>query len=152
MMNQQPKLNMKISNYRNHNALILMITGVLLIYSYTDSPAISSEARLSRAGVASSAFAQINKGSARLTIRRFPNLGNNVVVVLTIDGVAVTPIGYGHTYDGLLPAGRHVLSVSSTPNLIWRTSGQMTLDVRNGQTYTFTAMDDGSGDLILKGG
>jgi hypothetical protein len=151
-MNQQPKLNMKISNYRNHNALILMITGVLFISSYAASPAMSFEVRSHRTAVAQSAFAQSVNGSANLIIRRIPNLGNNVIVALYIDGVAAAPIGYGHTYKAFLPAGRHVLSVQSTPDPKWRTPWQMTLNVRNGQSYTFIAMDDGSGSLILKGG
>jgi hypothetical protein len=63
-----------------------------------------------------------------------------------------TSIAYGHTYEGLLPPGRHVLSVLPTPNPRWKIPWQTTLNVQNGQTYNFTAMGDGSGLLILTGG
>jgi len=74
-----------------------------------------------------------------------------VIVDLYVDGVAVPPIGYGRTYEGFLPPGRHVLSVLPTPSPKWSTPWQMTLDVRTGQTYSFTAMGDGGGHLILEG-
>ena len=143
---------MKIYNYRSRNALILMITCVLFLSRYAASPAMSSDAQSRRIAVVPLAFAQSIKDPAHLVVRRIPNLGNNVIVVLYVDGVAVTPIGYGHTYEGFLPPGRHVLSVLSTPDPRWRAPWQTTLDVRTGQTYNFTAVDDGSGDLVLKGG
>jgi hypothetical protein len=74
-----------------------------------------------------------------------------VAVDLSIDGVAVQPITYGQTYEGFLPSGRHVLSVVATPNPKWPKPSQIILNVRNGRTYSFTAMGDGSGHLILKG-
>jgi hypothetical protein len=77
-------------------------------------------------------------------------LGYNVVVQLWIDGVPAGPIGYGHTYEGFLAQGRHILSVLPAPNPRSRIPWQMTLDVRSGQTYTFTAMGY-SGDLVLDG-
>jgi hypothetical protein len=89
------------------------------------------------------------KHSARLIIRRIPNLGNHVIVDLYVDGAAVADIGYGRTYEGFLRPGRHVLSVLPTPHAKWLTPWQMTLDVRKGQTYSFTATGDHSGDLIL---
>jgi hypothetical protein len=64
-------------------------------------------------------------------------------------GVALANIGYGRTYEGFLPSGRHVLSVLPTPHPKWPTPWQMVLDVRSGQTYTFTAMGN-SGHLVLK--
>ncbi|HEY8650598.1 MAG TPA: hypothetical protein VIL70_06755 [Chthoniobacterales bacterium] len=85
-------------------------------------------------------------------IHRVADLGNNLIVRLWIDDVAVASIAYGHTYEGLLPPGRHVLSVLPTPNPRWKIPWQMTLNVRNGQTYNFTAVGDGSGYMILKGG
>jgi hypothetical protein len=143
---------MKTSNYRNRNALILMITCVLFLSKYTAGQAMSSDAQSRRLAVARPSFAQPVKDPARLIIQRIPNLGNNVIVDLYVDGVPVAVIGYGHTYDGFLPPGRHVLSVLPTPNPKWPIPWQMTLHVRDGQTYSFTAMGDGSGDLILKGG
>jgi hypothetical protein len=143
---------MKISNYHGQNALILMIACGLFFSSYAASPGMSPDARSNRVAFAPSAVAHPVKDIPNLIIRRIPNLGNNVIVVLYVDGVVVTPIGYGHTYEGFLPPGRHVLSVLSTPDPRWRAPWQTTLDVRTGQTYNFTAVGDGSGDLVLKGG
>jgi hypothetical protein len=150
-MTEGNKTIMKTSNYHSRNALILMITCVLFLSRYAASQAMASDAQPRRVAVARSAFSQPLKDPARLIIRRIPNLGYNVIVDLYVDGVAVAPIAYGHTYEGVLPSGRHVLSVLPTPSPKWQTPPQMTLDVRHGQTYSFTAMGDGSGYLILKG-
>lgn len=143
---------MKTSNYQSRNALILMITCVLFLSRYAANQAMAFEPQSRRVAAARSAVAQPLKDPARLIIRRIPNLGYNVIVDLYVDGVAVAPIGYGRTYEGVLPAGRHVLSVLPTPSPKWQTPWQITLDVRNGRTYSYTAMGDGSGYLILKGG
>jgi hypothetical protein len=88
-------------------------------------------------------------GAARLVIRRIPDLGKTVAVNLSIDGVPVAIILYGHTYEGFLSPGRHVLSVFPTPNPKYPNPWKMTLDARSGHTYTFTA-DGDSGHLILQ--
>ncbi|MEY2439072.1 MAG: hypothetical protein QOI34_457 [Verrucomicrobiota bacterium] len=142
---------MKIFNYRSRKAMTVIMC-VLFLSRYAASQAMSADARSSRVAVESSAFTQSVKDPARLIVRRIPNLGNNVVVNLCVDGVPFAAVAYGHTYDGSLPLGRHVLSVKPTPNPKWPAHWQMALDVRSGETYSFTAMDDNSGELILKGG
>jgi len=142
---------MKTYSYGSHNALILMTTCLLFLSGYGTSQAMSSDAQARRVAVAGSASVQPVRDDARLIVRRIPNLGYNVIVDLYVDGVAVPPIGYGRTYEGFLPPGRHVLSVLPTPSPKWSTPSQTTLDVRKGQTYSFTAMGDGSGHLILNG-
>jgi hypothetical protein len=92
----------------------------------------------------------VNGAAAHLVVRRLPGLGNRVIVNLSIDGVPVAAIPYGQTYRGLLPPGRHVVSVLATPHPKWPTPSQMILDVRSGHTYNFTATSDGSGNLILQ--
>ena len=87
----------------------------------------------------------------RLIIRRIPNLGNNVIVDLYIDSVATSAITYGQTYEAVLTPGRHVLSVLATPSPKWPDPSDLILNVRRGETYSFTAMGDGAGRLILKG-
>jgi hypothetical protein len=113
------------------------MTTCLFLSGYAANQAMSSDAQLGRA-------------PARLIIRRIPDLGNFVYVHLRVDGVPVAAIGYGQTYEGLLPPGRHVLSVLATPDPKWPTPSQMILDVRSGQIYNFTADGDGSGHLILR--
>jgi hypothetical protein len=141
---------MKTYSYRNGNALILVTACLLFVSRYTVSQAMSSDAQSRRVAVAGYAFVQPVTDSARLIVRRIPNLGNHVIVDLHIDGVAVAGIGYGRTFEDFLRPGRHVLSVWPTPHAQWLTPWQMTLDVRNGRTYAFTAMGDHSGHLILK--
>jgi hypothetical protein len=97
------------------------------------------------------AVAQPAKAPAHLIIRRNPNLGFNVIVRLWIDGQPAASIGYGHTYDGFLAPGHHVLAVLASPSPRWPVPWQLPLDVRSGQTYGFTAVTDGSGNLILDG-
>jgi hypothetical protein len=142
---------MKTYCYRTRNALVL-IAACLFLSGYTANQAMSSDAQSGRAAVAGPASVRPVNGAARLMIHRIADLGNNLIVRLWIDDVAVASIAYGHTYEGLLPPGRHVISVLPTPNPRWKIPSQITLNVRNGQTYNFTAMGDGSGYLILKGG
>lgn len=100
---------------------------------------------------APSSHAQPVNGAGTLIIRRIPNLGNNVTVVVVVDGASVANISYGRMYQGSLSAGRHVLSIRAlAPRR--RDLPETTLDVQSGQTYNFTAVGDGSGNLILKAG
>jgi hypothetical protein len=140
---------MKTYRYSNRNALILMTTGLLFLSTYAASQAMSSDAQSRRAGAAGSAVVQPVEGAARLIVRRDPGLGNYLIAHLRIDGVPVAAIGYGRTYRGFLPPGRHVLSLLPTPNPKWPSPSAMILDVRSGQTYNFTLIGD-SGHLILE--
>jgi hypothetical protein len=142
---------MKKHSYISRKALILMSTSLLFLSTYDTSQAMSSDGRSRRDAVAGSASVQPARDDARLIVRRLPNLGYNVIVDLYVDGVAVAPIEYGQTYKRFLASGRHVLSVLPTPSPKWSTPWQLTLDVQKGHTYTFTAMGDGSGHLILNG-
>jgi hypothetical protein len=140
--------HMKTYSRSSRNALILITTSLLFFSGYAASQA-SSHAQSHRAAVKRSSFVQPARGAARLIVRRISDLGNFVFVDLYVDGVPVAPIGYGSTYEGLLPPGRHVLSVLPTPDPKWPTPWEMTLDVRSGRTYSFTAEGD-SGYLILR--
>jgi hypothetical protein len=110
--------------------------------------AASAVPQPTRAGPRTSAFVRPVNEAARLIVRRAPYLGNFVVVNMFIDGMMVGSIGYGHTYDGLISPGRHVLSLLPTPFPRWRNPPEMILDVRGGETYFFTARPY-SGYLIL---
>ena len=139
---------MKTYNFRSRNALILMTTSLLFFSGYAASQT-SSNVQSRRAAVKGSGFVRPVRGAARLIVRRIADLGNFIYVDLYVDGVPVATIGYGRTYEGLLSPGRHVLSVVPTPNPKWPNPWEMTLDVRSGQTYSFTAEGD-SGYLILR--
>ncbi len=92
-----------------------------------------------------------NQAPARLIMRRNPNLGFNVIVQLWIDGRPAGSIGYGHTFEGFLEPGHHVLGSMATPSPRWPIPWQLPLNVQSGHTYSFTAVGDGSGNLILNG-
>ncbi len=74
-----------------------------------------------------------------------------MIIDLRIDGLIAGSIGYGHTYEGFLTPGRHVLLVRATP-FNWVTWTQLIVDVESGQTYNFTVASDHSGYVVLKGG
>ncbi len=87
--------------------------------------------------------------TARLIVYRIPTMGNNVITQLFVDDVFVGAIGYGQTYEGFLTAGPHVLSALATPDAKWRDRPPTIIDVRSGQTYEFTVMGNGAGNLMV---
>ena len=138
---------MKTNIYSSRNVIIALIVCGLFLSSYSVSQA-KTNAQSHR--IVSSASRQSVSTPARLIVRRIPNLGNGVFVDLYLDGAPLSAVGYGQTNDGILSPGRHVLSVRVAPRPKWRTEQKTPLDVRSGETYTFTAMGNGSGDLILE--
>jgi hypothetical protein len=139
---------MKTYSYRSRYALVLIAT-CLFLSGYTAKHALSYDAQLSRGDVTPPIFGRPVSSAARLNINRIADLGNFVIVRLWIDGMPAGSIGYGHTYEALLPPGRHVLTTMASPNPRWWIPSQMILDVRSGRTYNLVAMGDGSGHLIL---
>lgn len=80
--------------------------------------------------------------SGRLIVIRAANFGWNLAANLKIDGQTVANIVQGRRYDNLIPAGRHVLTVSAAPNVELRQPTSVTVNVRPGGTYIFTALWD----------
>jgi hypothetical protein len=78
--------------------------------------------------------------SGRLIVIRAANFGWNIAANLKIDGRTVANIVQGRRYDHLIPAGRHVLTVSAVPNNELRQPASITVNVRPGGTYVFTAL------------
>jgi hypothetical protein len=131
---------MKIHNYSTRSLILLLMVS-LFFSAFVTGQAMGADPRSPHA-VASS------QAPARLVIRRMPNLGANVIVKLWIDGQPAGSFGYGHTYEGSLPPGRHVLGVLATRSrspVPW----QMSLNVQSGQTYIFTAGGSSSGNVVL---
>jgi len=140
---------MKTNRNRSCNAIIL-IAACLFFGGYAANQALSSGAQSDRATLAEPASARPVNSRASLIIYRTPNLGNDLVVNLWLDGTPFGLIVYGQTYVGFLPHGRHVLSLTVSPNPRWPGfETKIALNVRDGQTYTFTAIGN-SGQLILK--
>ena len=78
----------------------------------------------------------------RLIVIRVANFGWNVAANLKIDGQTVANIVQGRRYDHRIPAGRHVLTVSAVPNNDLRRPTSISVNVRPGGTYIFTALWD----------
>ena len=134
---------MKARNYSTRGASLLLMVS-LFFSAFVAGQAMGADPR-SRHAVAPS------QAPARLVIRRIPNLGANVIVKLWIDGQSVAALGYGHTYEGALTPGRHVLAVLATRSrspIPW----EMPLNAQSGQTYIFTATGGPSGNLVLASG
>ena len=79
------------------------------------------------------------QSGGRLIVIRTANFGWNLAANLKIDGRTVINIVQGRHYDQFIPAGRHVLTVSAVPNTELRQSASVTVNVRPGHTYIFTA-------------
>ena len=82
------------------------------------------------------------KPGGRLIVIRVANFGSNVAANLKIDGQTVANIVQGRRYDHRVSAGRHVLTVSAAPNVELRQPSSITVNVRAGGTYIFTALWD----------
>jgi hypothetical protein len=82
------------------------------------------------------------KPGGRLIVIRVANFGWNLAANLKIDGQTVANIVQGRRYDHRISAGRHVLTVSVVPNLQLSQPTSITLNVRPGRTYIFTALWD----------
>ena len=82
------------------------------------------------------------KSGGRLIVIRVANFGWNLAANLKIDGQTVANIVQGRRYDHRIPAGRHVLTVSAVPNNDMRQPTSITVNVRPGGTYIFTALWD----------
>ena len=84
-----------------------------------------------------------SQGTGRLIISRAANFGWNIAVHIQIDGRDVTNITQGGRYDGVLPTGRHFLTVSARG----AAPTSIDVDVQPAQTHTFTAV--WSSDLVM---
>src|SRR6266566_7195929 len=84
-----------------------------------------------------------------LIILRAPNFGWNLALHLQIDGRTAANVVQGRRYDGVLPAGRHVLTASAVPNYYFYQPTSTILNVQPGRTYVFTALWQHSDRVVL---
>ena len=120
---------MKILNY---------VSGKLVMVAIACSFAASTpiQAREARSNSASAR----SEDDARLVVTRSANFGTFQYLNLFVDGVHVADLGLDQSYDAVLPPGRHVLSVSTTPqNYRYTPPTQRCINVKPGKTYAFTA-------------
>jgi hypothetical protein len=85
----------------------------------------------------------------RLVVLRAPNFGWNLALNLKINGRTAANLVQGRRYDHLVPAGRHVLTVSAVPNDYFYQPLSTVLNVRPGQTYVFTAKWQDTDHVVL---
>lgn len=115
-----------------HLVLRLVICG-LLIASTSQSLKAKESNPSNRSGAI---FATSDADGGRLSIRRSPTLGRNVSITLKIDGKLAGTVAWGRTYDRYITPGRHILTATpSRSRGVW----QGTLNVRPGETYSYTA-------------
>jgi hypothetical protein len=79
-------------------------------------------------------------------VLRAANFGWNLALNLKIDGRTAANIVQGRRYDDVVPAGRHMLTVSAVPNY---QSTSTVLNVQPGQTYVFTAIRQNTNSVVL---
>ena len=82
------------------------------------------------------------KPGGRLIVIRVASFGWNVAANVKIGSETVANILQGRKYDHRVPAGRHVLTISAVPNIVLSQATSITVNVRPGGTYIFTAIWD----------
>jgi hypothetical protein len=99
------------------------------------------------------ATAPIPANSGRLLINRVANFGSNMALVVSVDGKDVGSFTEGRNYSGYLPAGQHVITARVDPNMTGARPARKTLNVKAGQTYSFTAgLSGGNMTLVANRG
>ena len=81
-----------------------------------------------------------SEDDAHLVVTRSANFGTFQCLILFVDGVHVANLGLSQSYDAVLPGGRHLLSVSTTPQgYRYTPPTQRRVTAEPGETYAFTA-------------
>ena len=118
----------------NFFVAVLRLAICALLIASANQSVNASESKSSKTSGA--IFATSAADGGRLYIRRSPVLGYNVQIALTIDGKNAGTLVRGRTYDKYIAPGHRILVVTPRPPWPeWRT----VLDVRPGQTYSYTA-------------
>ena len=86
------------------------------------------------------ATSSLGAEGGRLVVRRVANFGERISLSLSVDGKEVARLIQGRTYDGRLSPGRHVISATVIPNLVYSPVWQKPITVESGQIYSFTAI------------
>ena len=105
------------------------------------------QARVARSNSASAR----SEDDARLVVTRAANFGTFQYLILFVDGVHVADLGVDQSYEGVLPPGPHVLSVSTTPQGYRRIlPTQRRVNAEPDKTYAFTAFWENSYQAYLE--
>jgi len=96
------------------------------------------------------ATAPIPANSGHLIVTRVANFGADLGLVLSVDGKDVGSFTEGRNYSGYLPAGQHVITARVDPNQTGAGPARKTLNVKAGQTYSFTAGLSGGNMTLVR--
>jgi hypothetical protein len=96
------------------------------------------------------ASAPIPANSGRLLINRVANFGSDLSLVVSVDGKDVGSFTEGRNYSGYLSAGQHVIVARVDPNQTGASPARKTLNVKAGQTYSFTAGLSGGNMTLVR--
>jgi hypothetical protein len=120
----------------------LLITAIVGGFAAGTARAGSGEARTSFHSGANS----------NLVIKRAANFGNLSNINLYIDGNRVAILGYGRSYEGVLPPGVHFVTMKQTPHLNDAYPfSQQWIRLAPGRTSVFTAIwRDGGTRIALE--
>jgi len=88
--------------------------------------------------------------SARLLVNRVANFGSDLSLVLSVDGKDVGSFTEGRSYSGYLSAGQHVIGARVDPNPGGTRAARKTVNVKAGQTYSFTAGVSGGNMTLVR--
>jgi hypothetical protein len=100
-----------------------------------------ASAPINAAGVKTNPSGSDSTGAARLIVNRSANFGIDESINLFVDGGEVAILGYDESYNAPLPAGKHVLSISTTPETFPEGAPKrLAITAEPGKTYTFTAV------------
>ena len=108
------------------------ICAVLVVSTQQKVSARETESSKSGGGI----FANSAVDGSRLLIKRSPTLAHNVSITITIDGKLAGTLSRNRGFDRFIAPGRHTLTASPNRN---RGPWQTTLNVRAGETYSYTA-------------
>jgi hypothetical protein len=89
--------------------------------------------------------------SGHVLIYRVANFGDDLSLIVSVDGKDVGAFTEGRNYDGYLPAGQHRLTVRVDPNRVGTRPGRKMLTVQAGQTYVYTAAWSGGNLVLVRG-
>ena len=96
------------------------------------------------------ATAPIPANSGHLIVTRVANFGENLGLVVSVDGKDVGSFSEGRSYSGYLSAGQHVIVARVDPNPGGKRPGRKTLTIQGGQTYSYTAGWSGQSLVLVR--
>ena len=131
---------MKILNYVSGKLIM-----VAIVFSFAASTPIQAR------GARSNSASARSEDDARLVVTREANFGTFEFLNLFVDGVHVADLGLNQSYDAVLPAGQHDLSVTTTPQpYMYEPPTHRRVNARPGKTYAFTAFWKNSDEAYLE--